>query len=276
MKIAVIIIHFGKLLTTKHCIESLYKNETHPFSIFVVNNTLDELSSVDFVNQKFTVINNKRNLGFAKGANIGIEYALRKGYDTICLLNNDTKVEKPFLKKLSFNLKKSIGIAGPAIRFKKNNKTLYDIGGKINALFLRTSHKEVNVLPRKKILPVEYVSGCCMMIRKKVFDKIGLFDENFFLYYEDVDFCLRAKEKGFATVLVPSIVINHALSQSAGRISPFTIYFLLKSGIFFGKKYEKSFLQKVTHKLFILCQALLLIKANPAATVSVARALLSY
>lgn len=273
MNIFVVILHFGSITVTKNCIESLKKNDTFPKTIVVVNNTPDAIAEI--LSKNVLVINNKKNLGFAKGVNKGIAYALKHKATHVLLLNNDTLIAKPIMKSLITSLDSVNGIAGPSIRFIKNKKIVFDIGGKINTIFFRTSHKEVEKITNRLIREVAYVSGCCMMIKKEVFKKIGLFDESFFLYYEDADFCLRAKKAGFTTVLVPSVIIDHTLSASKGKVSSFTIYYLLKSGVSFGKKYAKTPVQIFANRLFLLFQALLFIKANPKASVSVIRALLS-
>lgn len=276
MRVAVVILHFGDISVTKKCITSLFQNETNPFSLIVVNNTEDVYKPSDFTKKNITLINNKKNLGFAGGVNVGIRYALKKGYDAICLLNNDTTISKPILKQLETALsEKTIGIVGPAIRFKKDNKTLYDMGGKLNKLFLRVSHTEVQKIHNRNSHVVSHVSGCCMVIKKEVFKKSGLFDDSFFFYYEDVDFCLRAREKGFLTKVVPSVVIDHALSKSAGKMSSFAIYQLTRGSIIFGKKYAKDPLQKIMHRLFVLFQSILFLKANPSVGISITKALLN-
>lgn len=275
MKIAVIILHFGNPEVTRNCIRSLRKMEKGKYSLIVVSNTKETYNQKDFF-EKCIVINNKKNLGFARGVNVGIRYALKNNFDAVCLLNNDTCITKSFLLELSKNFsKKSVGIVGPAIHFRKKSKLLFDVGGKIDRLFLRTSHIEVEKIVKQNQMSVEYLSGCCMLIKKEVFKEIGLFDENFFLYYEDADFCLRARNAGFACVVDSSSVIKHELSKSAGSISSFTIYHLLRSGIYFGEKYAKTLSQKIANRLFILTQALLFFKANPPSGFAIAKALLS-
>lgn len=275
MKTYIIILHFGDIATTRKCIESLYKNETYPFSLIIVNNANQVFVAKDFTKKKVTVINNKSNLGFAGGVNVGIRYALKKNADIICLLNNDTQIAKPILLTLIKELsEKSVGIVGPAIAFEKKGKKLCDMGGQVNRLSFRTTHKEVENIADKHSKQVTYVSGCCMVIKREVIEKIGFFDESFFLYYEDADFCLRAKINGFATKIVPSVVIHHDLSKSAGAMSHLAIYHLLRSSIIFGSKYAKNTLQKMCNKLFILLQAVLFIKANPSSMLVVAKALL--
>ena len=273
MKLFVVILHYGKIEVTKKCLESLRKNEPFPKTIIVVNNTEEKIKSK--LPRHTIVIDNNKNLGFAKGVNIGIAEALSQKADYILLLNNDAVIRKHFIEKLLSGFGKSVGIVGPAIQFHKSGKTLFDIGGMINTLFFRTSHEEVERITDVSSKIVDYVSGCCMLVKKEVFKKAGFFDGSFFLYYEDADFCLRARKAGFTTMVIPSAVISHALSASKGKTSPFTIYHLLRSGILFGRKYAESLQQKIANKIFILAQTILFLRANPNAATVIVKALLS-
>lgn len=257
-KIFIIILHFGDITVTQECIKSLLENETAAFEIIVVNNDKQKLFKQTFENAKnITVINNVENVGFAAGVNIGIKYALSKKADYILLLNNDTSIEKPFLQTLTVFLEnnKHAGIVGPAIEFHKDGKTIYDLGGNINKLLGRTSHTEVEKIENVQPGQTTYVTGACMMIKKEVFEKAGFFDERFFLYYEDVDFCLRAEEKGFASFVLPSVVITHSLSKTIGKVSKLAIYHQTKSAVLFGSKWCKK--SRVLNLLFIFAQSCL-------------------
>src|SRR5260370_1277201 len=147
MKISIVILHFGNLKTTQLCIQSLYRVEAYPFSLIVVNNTNESYTSKDFSRKRIAVINNRKNLGFAGGVNVGIRFAIKQKADFVCLLNNDTLIKKPILSPMLLVLKdEKVGIVGPAIEFKKNNKKLFDVGGKMHTPFFRTSHDEVEKL----------------------------------------------------------------------------------------------------------------------------------
>jgi GT2 family glycosyltransferase len=110
------------------------------------------------------------------------------------LLNNDTIVDKKFLKELieAGESDKEIGILGP-------------IGGKINWLYTKGIHVTKNN---------DYISGVCMLVKRSVIEKIGLMPEEYFLYFEDVDWCLRARKAGYKCVLVPEAKIWHKVSSS--------------------------------------------------------------
>jgi len=125
-------------------------------------------------------------------------------------------------------------IVGPVIKFQRKGDWVYDFGGKINWWLGRSYHiefrsQELGVRSQKEI---DYVSGCCMLIRRKVFEKIGFLNEKYFLFFEDPDFCLRAKKAGFRVALEPKSVIIHNLSE--GKKKPFYyIYHLLRSNLIF-------------------------------------------
>lgn len=263
MNIFIVIVHYGNIQTTVQCINTLQRNEKYLKKVVIVNNTLDAIKK--YIPKDIVVINNKRNVGFAKGVNIGIQYSLQKKADAVCLLNNDTIIQQPFLKKLQHVIRNDphIGIVGPAIEFEREKKKVFDIGGHINKIFLNTWHTEVSNITSMQSHDADYVSGCCMLIKKEVFEKIGFFDEHFFLYYEDVDFCLRAKEKDFGVVVVSSTVIQHALSAVVGKMSKIAIYSLTKSSIYFGKKYAKHGIVKYLNRLFILYQSFVFFVKSP-------------
>jgi GT2 family glycosyltransferase len=143
-----------------------------------------------------------KNLGFAAAVNIGIKKALAGGADKILLVNPDIKI-----KKIDF---KNGDVVAPVLKFKRDGEWVYDHGGRVNWLIGRTTHIES---PGE----IDYVSGACMMIDKKVFAKIGFFDERFFMYFEDVDFCLRAKQAGFK-ISISNTTVIHNLTKDPTRI----------------------------------------------------------
>lgn len=156
------------------------------------------------------VDNNLKNIGFAAGVNVGIRRALEKAADAVLLLNQDTIVEKNFLMVL---VKNPADIVGATIKFKRHNKWVYDYGGKINWWLGRTKHIESDSILDTQYSFPDYISGCAMLIRRPVLEKIGLLDERYFLYFEDVDYCLRTQKAGFKIGVEPKSVIFHELSE---------------------------------------------------------------
>lgn len=182
--------------------------------IVVVDNgstdgSLQKLLKVSRKNRKLLIIQNRQNFGFGKAANMGIKKALAMGADRIALLNPDLVFEPSFLDKLVANKADLVQVA---LKFQRGRKWIYDFGGKINWVLGRTYHLETtNPTNRFEYAPIDYVSGGATLIKSSVFEKIGFFDEGYFLYYEDVDFSLRARAAGFKLTMDRDIIVEHKL-----------------------------------------------------------------
>lgn len=252
----IVIVSFNGGETLVRLVDSLSKEKVSGWEVnmVMVNNNSDDsylrslrsldpsteftLSSSNVLGMTIRVIKNKKNIGFAAGCNVGIRYALENSADSILLLNQDTIVESDFFMPLVNN---SADIVAPVIKFKRGNNWIYDLGGKVNWWCGRTKHVEFfKRAPLAKLqgvsLIIDYVSGCCMLVKREVLEKIGLLDEQFFLYFEDVDFCLRAKRAGFKVAVESASVINHELIEGKEK-SIFQKYHLLRSNFIFINKY---------------------------------------
>lgn len=160
---------------------------------------------------------NKENLGFTGGNNQGIRRALEKGADLVLILNNDVTVPPDFLDPLVARLKERAGLVGPKIldpsgrvwcaggmlSFHHNLSRLRGYGHEDNGRYDRTE-------------AVDYLPACCLLISKEVFETIGLLDEDYFCYLEDVEYCFRAREAGFPVIFCPDSRVYHAYSHSTG------------------------------------------------------------
>jgi len=232
-KLFVIILNFNNQKDIIPCLKSLI--EAYPkINIIVVDNASSDGSfqCIDSLKyERLRIIKNKKNLGFAKGVNKGIRFALKQGAEEVLLLNPDTLPSRGFLEPLLAN---PAEIVGSVLRFQRKGNWVYDFGGKVNFWTGRTSHDEFSnqesgTRIQKKI---DYVSGACMLIRRKVFEKIGFLNEKYFLFFEDPDFCLRAKKAGFKVALEPKSMMIHNLSE--GKNKPFYyFYHLLRSNFIF-------------------------------------------
>ncbi len=270
-KIDIIILHFGDIQDTKRCIESIENSKSPYRSLIVVNNDpLIEISKMLDKKSKRIYINTGANMGFAAGVNRGITYALDHGADYIALANNDTTATSDFITPVIelFEQNPKVGIASPVIAFKKNSTQYFDMGGNINTYTGKTYHTNTQKIEASQPYSVQYVSGCCMIIKRAVLERIGLFDVDFFLYYEDVDFCLRATAQGFSVFVVPSAIITHELSKTVGSNSQKAVYHLTKSAKKFGKKYRKQF---PLHTPFMIWQSFIFILKSPNAFFAVLR-----
>src|SRR5260221_3079957 len=267
MKIYAITLNYGSNEITKKFVKQFWQTNSEVERLIIVNNNTESISVKDFANsKKVHVIENGENLGFSKAVNKGIRYALAKKAEYILLINNDTKPTKGLVRSLSDFLQKNdtAGIVGPAIKIHKKGKTLFDIGGKINKLVGRTSHTEVEQIVNKEPRIVDYVSGCCMLIRSSLSSKVGVLNEDYFLYYDDPDLCFRAKKKGFITYSLPSVFIEHAISETIGLTSKKAFYNQTRSGILFGNVlFGKNGFKLFMNRIFLFLQCVLFFSKNP-------------
>lgn len=216
MKIAVVILHYGKLETTKACLQEL-KKKIEDNEVILVNNTHDDCKGLTLVIPGTKLIENGKNLGFAKGVNKGLTLALKdKSITHFFLMNNDLRLESGSFNQLALTLNKfpHAGIISPVLHHPKG----YDWGGKYNPWTGMVTHKNWPNKP-KTIQTVQHVAGASMLVSREVLEKVGYFDERFFLYYEDIDFCLRVRDAGLTIHINPDVIAEHTISASSSLLS---------------------------------------------------------
>ena len=245
-KVFIIILNWNGYQDTVECLQSVRRLTYPSCKVIVVDNGSSD-GSVAKLKEEFKevfYIENKENLGFATGNNVGISYALENGADYILLLNNDTVVERYFLDALArvAESDERIGIVGPKIYAgMPESSVLWGAGGEIDWGHGRTYHTgyhETDHGQWDKIRDVDYVSGCAMLIKRKVLEDVGLLDERYFLYYEETDFCMRANRTGFRVVYVPDAKIWHkAFATTGGENGPVYTYYMTRNRLLFMRRY---------------------------------------
>jgi len=216
MKIAVIIIHYGSIATTKNCLLKL-KAKIGSHKLILINNTQADCSPLQTIISDTSLVNNSSNLGFAKAVNQGILEAKKdKSITHVFLMNNDLVISFGSFQQLLLTYSKytQAGIVSPVLMHSLG----YDWGGKYNKWSGMVKHKNWENKP-KTIQTVDHVAGAGMLIKLDLIDKIGMFDERFFLYFEDLDFCLRAIKSGYTIHINPDVVGEHTVSASSNLTS---------------------------------------------------------
>lgn len=252
--IAIVIVNFNGYNDTMECVESIIQNCTLEKEIIIVDNNSHDNDVINLKKTKnkyrYTLILNEKNEGFAKANNKGIKYALSKGYKSILLLNNDTIITKDSLEKMLEVLwsNEDIGITSCTTLYYDNKDLIWFDGGNINWEKFLSTHENMKkrYSKTKEISDVEFISGCCMMIKSQVFQQVGLLPIEYFMYFEDVDFCVAVKEYGYRMVVCKESVIYHKVSSaSGGEDSPFTIEWCNRNRIIFMNKYKAKSKNKV-------------------------------
>jgi len=242
-RVSIVIVNWNGYEDTLECIASLQKINYKNYEIVLVDNgsTIDNFSEFENISTNFRLLRSEENLGFSGGNNIGIKYSLKQSVDYILLLNNDTIVEKNFLKPLieKFSDIEDIGIVAPQINYYDEPRRVWSAGGKIS-MIRGSGFADSNKLESELKLSsreVHFVSGCCMLVRREVFQKTGLFDENFFLYVEDADFCYRVKKIGYKIYVTTQSKIFHKVNTSTKEnFSRLPLYYTTRNRLYLSKK----------------------------------------
>lgn len=260
-KIGISIINFNGQKDTIECLMSLSKVRVpEGCSIYVV--VLDNASNTPFELEssvkklKVEVIHSTKNKGFSGGHNMVIEKFIKEGFDYVLILNNDTELESNFLSPLIVGIEsdKKIAVVGPKIYFYKGSefhksryteeergKVIWFAGGQMDWKNVIGSHRGVDEVDKGQFnqrQETQFVSGCCLMVKVSVLKEIGLFDENYFLYYEDTDLQERIKQKNYKIVFVPESIIWHKNASAAGGSgSQLQDYYITRNRLLFGMKY---------------------------------------
>lgn len=231
MKVGIVIVNYNNAEDTLTCVKSLEKlsKRKTPYVVYVVDNHSRKSVRKKLLRKKeFTLIKSQKNLGFAGGNNLGIIRALEEGCTHVLLLNNDAKIIDPnTLEKLL--AKNKNGISAPVIMFKRFGKKVYDYGGSIDMLLGRNTHYEYAFRINRLYPKADYYSGACLLMSAEVFNKIGLLNSEYFLYYEDAEFCLKAADMGIKLSLQPDVVVSHKLSASTKKLGKKSLRILANS-----------------------------------------------
>ncbi|MFP4082796.1 MAG: glycosyltransferase family 2 protein [Candidatus Aminicenantes bacterium] len=216
-KVSIVILNWNQKDMTLSCLRSLQKINYPRYEIILVDNGSTD-HSVPAVREEFPEINiiqNSANLGVAGGRNVGIEYVKKRNTDYLLLLDNDTVVDKDFLTEMvkAGEADRRVGILTGKIYFYSEPQKIWCAGCTLS-LYRRhlsaVGYDEMDTGQHDELKEVDHVAGCCLLIKKKVIDRIGLLDQNFIEYFtEDTDWCLRAREKGYRIVYVPQAKIWH-------------------------------------------------------------------
>lgn len=257
LKVSIIIVHYQRFAETLRCIKSIYENKDRfLFEVILVDNNNLAKEKVNLLNKDFSAlkyIKSPKNLGYGAGNNLGAKHA-RGEY--LFILNPDTKVLTYAVDNLVSFLeeKKEVGIVAPNLLDSKGK--LFSLQGTrmltplsaifslslINKIFpnnpISRSYwmKEVS---KKNLREVDVIPGSAFLIRRDIFEKVGGFDENFFLYFEEADFCKRIKNLGYKIFMIPDAKVVHYWKPAEGKRQLKKIF--EKSRFYYFKKHYGFF-----------------------------------
>ena len=243
-KWCIITVNYNLAVDTIDCVRSLQAAGSSLEQIVVVDNASTD-HSPEQLRAEFgtvlTIIESNSNQGYASGLNLGIEHALLNGFDWLLLMNNDTIVDPNFLAALAQAADGNTEtLFGPVIFFFDNPEIIWAMGdyrvqGTMFGYNRFLNHKLKPNLPDQ--LAVDFLNGCCMLVHRDIFERIGVWDTTYYMYGEEVDFCWRAQQAGFRMATVTKAHMLHKVSSSAKRIGSRALYLRVRNQNWFYRRY---------------------------------------
>jgi GT2 family glycosyltransferase len=244
--IAVVIVHWKNADDTAECLESLSKINYPQLTVILVNNNSEDFDEARFrlAYSRIESIYSKENLGLTGGNNLGIEKALKDGADFILFLNPDTIVRPNLIHSLLTCFKEpDIAIVGPVITYYDHPQKIWFAGGNYNRFLSYTRHPYMgmDINHRGVTRYVDWINTCAMLVKREVFEKIGVFSEDFFIFFDEAEFCLRAAKVNYKCLLVEEPLVLHKISATMGKrgtndFTPNKAYYFGRNSFIFIKK----------------------------------------
>lgn len=266
-KVFVIVLNWNGKEDTLDCLQSLRSTAYDNYTVVLVDNGSED-DSVAAVREKFPEVElvlTGKNLGFAGGNNVGIEYAIKAGADYIFLINNDTTVHPDYLKELVLVAESDakIGAVGSKIYYHGEPERIWFAGGKINWLKNKGEHIGLDEIDKGQfddIKEVGYLTGCALLVKREVVEKVGVLEDDYFLYYEDADYSLRIRNAGYKTMYAPKSKIYHKVSRSTKPGSASYVYYHVRNGLVNARRNGDIFVKIAIYIFALLLSVKQLVK----------------
>ncbi len=230
---------------TLNCLESVVRMRGCDFRVLLVDNASTD-GTVPAVRERFPQVQvhvNPEDLGFAGGVNVGLRIALEQGATYVLLVSNDTVLEPDLLERLveAAEAEPAVGILSPLIYYPGRERVWY-AGAYRRRFWPGISWLGYGLRDRPRYhvrRQVDYVTGCVLLLRAAMLRQVGLLDTTFFMYYEDLDLCERARRAGWQLLLVPAAVVDHIGSVSYGEFSATKWFHLARYAPEFYRRYYR-------------------------------------
>ena len=243
-KIGVVTVTYNSASVVCGFMESLLSQSHTEFILYVVDNassdeTLKRVASHS--DSRVVVIRSSSNVGVAEGNNIGIHAALNDKCDYILLLNNDTVFDSALVAELLRGIQRhKCDMAVPKILYFDQPEKIWCAGGYFSRLRASARHYGNGLKDDGKFdqaRAVSYSPTCCMLIRQNVFGRIGFMDSNYFVYFDDTDFCYRAHGAGLKLFYVPTARLLHKVGSLTGGESDFYYFYTIRNHVYYLLKH---------------------------------------
>ncbi len=243
----VIVLNWNGAEVIEDCLESLLSMDYPRFHVLVVDNASSD-GSAEIVARDFPdarLLRLEENRMYAGGNNAGIEPALAAGASAVMLVNNDTRADERLLSSLmdALSSRPGAGAAGPKIFYHDQPDRIWSYGGRVQMPLGLVRHIGIRKADGSRydsLREVDYLTGCCLLIRSEALRSVGFLDTSYTIYGEDVDWCLRARSKGWKSIVVPGAHLWHKVSHSSGGgLTPFKAYYKMRSNVLLFRRFAR-------------------------------------
>jgi GT2 family glycosyltransferase len=241
--IGVVTVTYNSAAVISEFMECLLKQSYRNIRLYLVDNcSCDNTLALvaHYSDPRVVAIRNSSNVGVAEGNNIGIRAAISDGCSFVVLVNNDTVFGDDLMSSLQGGLDRhQCDMIAPKICYFEPADKIWSAGGAFSVLRGRSKHLGFNKKDNGQFdrpRNVEYSPTCCMLIKKEVFDRIGLMDPHYFIYFDDADFCLRAHRAGFKLMYAPEGKLFHKVSSLIGHRSETAVRYVTRNHVYFVLK----------------------------------------
>lgn len=244
-RVTAIVLCFNGIDLTLECLASLLCQDYPMLDVIVVDNNSQDCT-VETVSSKYPqvqVLAAHENLGYASGNNLGMQTAIDRGCDLFFLVNNDTRVSPDCVSNLvkAIENNPSAGAVGPMVYTFEGLRRISSAGGKFdwryaNAFNVGAGEIDIGQYPAR---PVDFINGCGLMVTHTAVDRAGMLDPKYFMYWEEIDWCMRIQQAGFKILFEPRAHMQHKATLQDNDQSPTTIYYITRNRLLFFSRYTK-------------------------------------
>ena len=240
----IIIVNWNQKEVTLDCLESLSNLNYPNYRIVAVDNNSQD-GSTQAIAERFPQVKqiyHKKNRGSTAGYNAGFRWALSADADYALLMNNDTYIDPCALDYLVDACEREgIGLTGPLIYYANTSNKIWSAGAMRSGLTLELKGNHGRGKDFSEITERDFLTSCALLFKKEVLERIGPMDEDFFIYQEENDYCLRVRQGGFRLLLVPQAKVWHRVSvSSGGSDSPSERYWMAKNTMIYFRKHARA------------------------------------
>ena len=241
----IVVLNYKNLADTVACLASLRKITYNRYRIVVVDNDSRDGSYESLKEQETDccIIQSGENRGYAAGNNIGIRYALEQGAEYVCILNNDVEAEPDFLTKLIRYMESApeVGMTGPVVYEFAERDRIQSAGFSIcvgrGSTEPLLQGKTKSAIGREKTVKFcDGLSGTCLLVKREVLEKAGLIPENYFLFFEEMEWCLHIRKNGYKLATVLTAAVYHKGSATLKKTGTLSRYYMARNQVLFVRR----------------------------------------